>query len=257
MWPQKKLRYIILSISILSVFLLSGCKNTSTLELSWIDGKTIRATPQKLSETQRQKIKETLAPNGGDGLVLNGDTFYYRNTNLTDTEMEMPVKSKTQAIKMAEESLRSLDLLPANDLYYTRTDADSAGHYNSVLFYHKFGGLPLLVDDGATIAVAVCEKGISAIRCYSNWHKIEELPLENVTYISADDALRSCRDKLAGCSDGEKAKIDAIHYQRVYIYTNGQAKPMFMLSNSENPFINAIYVDALTGEVTDYPWGES
>lgn len=81
-----------------------------------------------------------------------------------------------------------------------------------------------------------------------------EQPESAPHYISEREAIESCRKKLEETEGGSTVRVEEKGLTRIYAYTAGKAVPMYMVDADGANGINTLFVDAVSGEVTDYPW---
>lgn len=244
-----------LNLLLIVVFTVAsgGCGNSIADAEGWATGESFYLIPRSLTSEQQEKIQSVLDPDM-EGLTFTDEGFLYKNIKLSDEEQHIPAKSAEDAIKEAEKCLRSLELLPDDRHYYIRTNANTypEGACSSLFFYQTFHNVPILLKDSPEIRIGICEKGIESIRYYNAGYTLEIINSSLSVQISENDAKKKIREK---DSDSEY-KRNADDFKKVYVYTEGEAVPMYMFGEADDVFVNHLFVDARTGEVTDFPWKE-
>ncbi len=243
--------------TLIAAVLMSGCSAPPEEDM-WASGETFQMTLQPLTEQEKENIRAVLAPDGEglsfadkNGAPLANTMFAYRNMALSDAQREEGVESEEAAVEMAESCLRSMGLLLDKEDYYVEVGGDSDG-YSQVHFYYQFQNLPVYLGHRSEIGVGVCKDGIESIHWY-NRYSIEktEQPGAASEYISEKEAVERCREKLKELDYEPAAEAEDMDLIRIYVYTEDKAVPMYLFGDIG---VNAVFVNAVTGEATDYPW---
>ncbi len=270
MWRSSRACCLVAVWVLMAALILGGCKGTSSLKGDmWAPSATFQMTLQPLTDQEKEKIRSALSPSGED-LVFDDEPldpmrlnknagFYYMNSAFSDAQISEKVESREEALDMAESFLRSIDLLPAEEDYYVdfvSPESENGKVYSNVSFYYKFHNMPALPSYLSAIRIDVCKDGVWAIH-YRNRYTIQTIdqPESASSYISENQAIASYRDRLKEKCCGPTVVADEdICFTRVYVYRDEKAVPMYMFGEDGNPFYNPIYVDAVSGEATDFPW---
>lgn len=244
---QKKQIAAIVLVFVLTVT-MGGCKSEGAV---WPSDVTFQMTLQPFTAQEKETIQSVLAPDG-EGLVFydmgNGpDTgFSYNNTALSNAQQQEEVVSKEEALAKAETVLRPLNLLPNAGEYFVEFRGNPAGYW-AVDFYYAFHNLPIYTRPTPEITVGVCKDGVASIR-YRGRYSMETVK-QTSRYISKREAIKSCQEALKDHGDAPTIAAKDMELTRIYVYAAGKVVPVYMFGG-----VNAIYVDAISGEATDYPW---
>lgn len=267
---RRKCRALAITLAFMLTAAMCGCENTQPSGGdTWASGVTFQMTLQPLTDQEKENLQSALAPEGeefsftdaGKGPGVGPDIgFAYVNLNLSDEQKAEPVASKEEAVDMAESALRAIDMLPAEGKYGVEVLKDyvSGNEYGRVIFYYQFHNIPVYMKLTSDIEVGVCKDGVANIRYYSRYTmETVEQPDTAPNYISESEAIESCRKKLEETEGGSTVEVEEKGLTRIYVYTAGKAVPMYMVDAEGANDINTLFVDAVSGEVTDYPWEAS
>ena len=208
-------------------------------------------------QTQVENIKHKLSASGSFRIDDKGAISYDR----FETGEQLPIQmTDEEATRQATTYLNKLGLLPTDQYRtvvsrVTRSAINLNGEENlppetvsiNVTFYRVFNGIDVISDQEDGILLSFDAQGLSSLQYF--WRSVEasEIP-EEATPISAEYAYQIYQvqwDTRHGtcCDPSENPEIF-----NAYLHLNGVTRPCWVIAE-ENPYINAWFIDMLTGEI--------
>ena len=232
--------------------------------------------PLALTQAQLTALDALVAEHPESSFQKNEDgTFWYDDAACSGADASTGMTmTQAEAIEKAESVLSSLHLLPEQE-YITQASAVSRaastdlgeGFGNSVVvsytvrFSLSYKGLPVVCAPHhySGITVEITDKGVASI--YYRWCKLislEDISTDN--FISAETAFEAYEATQFGSYRMTDTRLTSpsltpemqrqwrtVAYQQVYVYDGEQSRPAWMFHESKKLFLNAIYIDAVTG----------
>ena len=115
----------------------------------------------------------------------------------------------------------------------------------TVKFYHTYDGVPVLSDDNEGIVVSLTKDGLRSLEY--NWSTIVPQQKQQDTLKTEDQAKELYLNEMA---KDDMESVKHIDYQQVYFYQSGQTVPFYVFGDN-GPFMNPIYINAVTGEILE------
>jgi len=236
------------SVSSSQNFILS---NADTADHSF----SLDANP--LTSGQKAKINAVLNTGENTRLEIDTDgkvTYTDGNIDMASDQAAMDL-SNEQAIQIAEDYLRSMDILPSGnytaDVSWVQSETldlvngtsyDQEKVSYTVTFRHTYDGVPILSADNEGIRVCFTGEGLRSLNY--RWSAI--------TPVSQTQSQRKTVGEVQALYLNEKTVQSrnisgSIYYQQVYVYENGQSVPYYVFGD-DGPYMNAVYINAITGD---------
>ena len=208
-------------------------------------------------QTQVENIKHKLSASGSFRIDDKGAISYDR----FETGEQLPIQmTDEEATRQATTYLNKLGLLPTDQYRtvvsrVTRSAINLNGEENlppetvsiNVTFYRVFNGIDVISDQEDGILLSFDAQGLCSLQYF--WRSVEasEIP-EEATPISAEYAYQIYQvqwDTRHGtcCDPSERPEIF-----NAYLHLNGVTRPCWVIAE-DNPYINAWFIDMLTGEI--------
>jgi len=195
---------------------------------------------------QIEKIKTVLDTEKNTRLDIDETGKLSYDNNNIEIGINQADLTKELVLQIAEDYLRSMDLLPSGD--YT---ARVLG-LDTIHFLHTYDGVPLFTDDDNEGIVLWCTgKGISKLEY--RWSNVTPVDKKGKKQITASKAkklyLNYMEKKYRG--NPEFGVPSNVPYQQIYYYKDGKPIPCYLFGNEE-PYMNAVCVNAVTGKIMDW-----
>jgi len=246
---MKKIVAIILLLT--SIFTFSSC-NSDKQPFVCISDKvadkvfTLNETP--FTSEQIDKINTVLDTGKKTRLEIDETgRLYYGNGNIDMSSAQSDIHTtEKQAVQIAEDYLRSMDLLPSDDYAVDVFDL------HTIYFRHTYDDIPIFAEDNQEgIYIGFTGEGLGSLDY--RWSTVTPVESGSQIRITLSEAKQLYLDFIEEkYEDNPEFGVPSkVPYQQVYYCEDGKSVPCYVFSKSE-PFLNPVYINAVTGDITEW-----